>query len=243
MSAKLPVLLYGVLAYVFFLGTFLYAIWFVWTLDRPQPPPESLARNLLINAGLLALFAVQHSAMARPAFKRVWTRVIPTVIERSTYVVAASAALLLLIVAWQPLPAEIWRVESAVGQRVLQGLFWAGWGIVLGTTILIDHGELFGLKQVINYWQGKPPSSAPFVTPGPYGFVRHPLYFGFLVAFWSAPVMTAGHLFFAVMCTAYILVAIQFEEHDLITYYGDAYRRYRQQVSMLIPWPSKWKSS
>ena len=243
MSAKLPVLLYGVFAYVFFLGTFLYAIWFVWTLDRPQPPPESLLRNLLINAGLLALFAVQHSVMARPGFKRVWTRLVPPVIERSTYVVAASAALLLLIVAWQPLPAEIWNVGNPIGQRLLHVLFWAGWGMVLGTTFLIDHGELFGLKQVMNYWKGQPTSSAPFVTPGPYKFVRHPLYFGFLMAFWSTPVMTAGHLFFAVMCTAYILVAIQLEERDLITYYGDVYRRYRQQVSMLIPWPSKWKSS
>lgn len=233
-------LLYGVVCYLIFFPTFLYAIWFVWKLDVPRPAAPWL-RSLLINTGLLALFAVQHSVMARQWFKRRWTRLVPTPVERSTYVLVASAVLLLLLRNWQAMPQPIWTVENAAGRALLQGLFWLGWLIVLVSTFLIDHFELFGLKQVWRHWRKQPYEPATFRTPGFYKWVRHPLYLGFIIAFWSTPQMTLGHLYFAAMCTAYILVAIQFEERDLITFYGEAYRVYRSGVSMLTPWPKKSK--
>jgi protein-S-isoprenylcysteine O-methyltransferase Ste14 len=235
---KLLALLYGIVCYLFFFGTFLYAIWFVWKMDDAAeiaPWPQ----NVLINAGLLALFAVQHSVMARQWFKRAWTKIVARHLERSTYVLFASAALFLLIYFWQPLPKEIWRVENEIARMVLVVFFWLGWGIVLFSTYMIDHFDLFGLKQVWLYWNGREYEPPKFKTPGLYKWVRHPLYLGFLIAFWSAPTMTAGHLFFAVMTTGYILLAIQFEERDLEEIHGEAYRVYRSGVSMLTPWPRK----
>jgi protein-S-isoprenylcysteine O-methyltransferase Ste14 len=235
---KLLAVVYGVVCYLCFFATFLYAIWFVWKMDEAAeatPWPQ----NLLINAGLLALFAVQHSVMARQWFKRAWTKVVAPAVERSTYVLFASAALFLLVYFWQPMPTVIWSVESEIARLVLQLFFWLGWGIVLVSTVLIDHFDLFGLKQVWLYWKGREYEPPKFRTPGLYKWVRHPLYLGFLIAFWCAPKMTAGHLFFAVMTTAYILLAIQFEERDLMEVHGEAYRVYRSGVSMLTPWPRK----
>ncbi|HTU32192.1 MAG TPA: isoprenylcysteine carboxylmethyltransferase family protein [Candidatus Acidoferrum sp.] len=231
-------LLYGVVCYFVFLAVFLRAIWFVWTMDSAAPA-ASWFRAVLIDAGLLAAFALQHSVMARQGFKRVWTRVIPKPVERSTYVLFASLVLLAAVEFWQPLPGTAWHVQSQSAVILLNALFWFGWLLILACTFLIDHFDLFGLKQVWRYWHGVPSEPPTFKTPGPYRFVRHPLYLGFLIAFWSAPVMTSGHLFFAVMCTGYIVVAIQFEERDLVRFYGEQYRIYRSAVSMLVPWPSK----
>lgn len=230
------VLLYGSLCYLIFFATFLYAIWFVWTMDEAQVAAGSVVQALLVNAVLLSIFALQHSIMARSWFKRAWTRVIAPPIERSTFVLAASLALLAVVVLWQPMPELVWQVENVTAILVLQVLFWIGWGIVLATTFLIDHFDLFGLKQVWFYFTNRPYSHLTFRTPGPYNYTRHPLYLGFIIAFWSAPTMTQGHLFFSIVTTAYILVAIQFEEHDLVTYFGDQHRTYRREVSMLIPW-------
>ena len=231
-------LLYGLACYLVFFGTFLYSIWFVWTLDQPRPE-ASLGQALLVNTGLLLLFALQHSGMARQGFKRAWTKIIPQPIERSTYVLASSLALFALAYFWQPIPTVIWEVEANAGRIILQGLFWAGWAIVLATTFLIDHFDLFGLKQVWTHWRGQEFKPPTFVIPGPYKLVRHPLYLGFLIAFWSAPRMTLGHLYFAAVTTAWILVAIHWEERDLVTIHGEQYKVYRSGVSMLVPWPGK----
>ena len=237
---RLSILLYGLVCYAIFLGTFLYAIWFVYTMDAA---PERLARplltRLLIDAGLLSVFALQHSIMARQGFKRAWIRLVPSAAERSTYVLLSSLALLLLIRFWEPIGGPVWKVANPTGITALHVLALVGWGIVLVSTFLIDHFELFGLKQVWSAFTGKEFKSAGFRTPGPYRFVRHPLYVGFIVAFWSAPTMTAGHLFFAIMTTAYILVAIQLEERDLLKFHGDLYRSYQSSVSMITPWPPK----
>jgi protein-S-isoprenylcysteine O-methyltransferase Ste14 len=231
-------LVYGGVCYLCFLGTFLYAIWFVWKMDEPKEA-AAWPQNVLINAGLLAVFAVQHSLMARQWFKKAWTRLVPPPVERSTYVLFASAALFLVVRYWQPMTTEIWNVENEIGKLVLQGFFWLGWLIVLASTYLIDHFDLFGLKQVWMYWKGKEYEPPKFRTPGLYNWMRHPLYFGFLIAFWSTPRMTSGHLFFSVMTTAYILLAIQFEERDLVQQHGEMYQTYRSGVSMLMPWPRK----
>lgn len=235
---RILTLLYGVACYLIFLAVFLYAIWWVWTLDAPRPEVP-LARALGIDTALLLLFAVQHSGMARQGFKRAWTRIVPPSIERSTYVLAASLALLVLIVFWQPVPTIIWQVDSAAGQAVLHGLFGAGWLLVLVSTFLLDHADLFGLRQVWNYWRGQAYQPPAFRTPSMYKLVRHPIYLGFLLAFWSAPRMTLGHLYFAAVTTAWILVAIQLEERDLITIHGEQYKLYRSGVSMLVPWPAR----
>jgi methanethiol S-methyltransferase len=231
-------LLYGIACYVFFLAVFFRAIWFVWTMDTLEPR-SSLTSALLINAGLLSAFAVQHSGMARQGFKRIWTKIVPQPLERSTYVFAASFVLLLLVEFWQPLPGVIWTVHNAAVVKALQAFFWFGWALLFVCTLLIDHFDLFGLKQVRSYWRNEPYQPPAFRTPGPYRVVRHPLYLGFLIAFWSAPRMTSGHLFFAVMCTGYILVAIQLEERDLVDFHGETYRAYRSDVSMLVPLPGK----
>ncbi len=233
-------LLYGVVCYLVFFGTFLYAIWFVWKLDAPRAAAP-WSRSLLINTGLLALFAVQHSVMARQWFKRGWTRLVPPPVERSTYVLLASGVLLLLCRSWQAMPTPLWSVENSAGRLILHSLFGVGWLIVLVGTFLIDHFDLFGLKQVWTYWRGQTYQAPAFRTPGLYKWVRHPIYMGFIIAFWSTPQMSLGRLYFAAMCTAYILVAIQFEERDLITAHGEAYRIYRSGVSMLTPWPKKAK--
>ncbi len=238
---KTLALLYGILSYLVFFGTFLYAFWFLWSMDAGRPA-SPLTRALLINAGLLGLFAVQHSVMARQWFKNAWTKIVPPPMERSTYVLFASLLLLALIRFWQPLPTVIWEVENTPGRFLLRALFVLGWLLVLVSTFLIDHFELFGLKQVWSYWRGRPFQPPAFKTPGLYRFVRHPLYLGWIIAFWSTPLMTLDHLFFAVITTAYILLAIQFEERDLARFHGEAYKAYRSRVSMLVPWPSKRKA-
>ena len=234
-------LLYGTVCYFIFFGTFLYAIWFVWTLDRPQEGGP-LTNALLINTGLLLLFAIQHSVMARQGFKRAWTKIVPQPIERSTYVLATCVALLALITFWQPMTTVIWEVEASAAQMVLHVLFGLGWVTVLVSTFLIDHFELFGLKQVWRHWKNQTVEAPAFKMPGLYRFVRHPIYLGFLVAFWSAPLMTLGHLYFAGVITAWVLLAIQLEERDLINSHGEQYKVYRSGVSMLVPWPSKRKT-
>jgi protein-S-isoprenylcysteine O-methyltransferase Ste14 len=231
-------LAYGIVCYLIFFAVFLSAIWFVWTMDRLSSA-EPLSRALLIDTLLLGLFAVQHSGMARQGFKRVWTHIVPLPLERSTYVLVASAALFALVYFWEPMPALVWEVSLGPAVMLLKVLFWVGWGILLISTFLIDHFDLFGLKQVWRYSRNLPYEPPMFATPGFYRVVRHPIYVGFLVAFWSAPRMTLGHLYFALMCTAYILLAIQFEERDLITYFGEQYKIYRSGVSMLVPWPHK----
>jgi len=234
------VLVYGVAAYLVFFGTFLYAIWFVYKMDDLNAGASaSRFERLAIDALLLSVFALQHSIMARQWFKRAWTKVVPKEAERSTYVLFASLALLLLITFWRPLLTTIWRVENPAGVAVLRGMFALGWLLVLTSTFLIDHFDLFGLKQVWTFFNGGKYQPPQFRTPGPYRLVRHPIYLGFILAFWGAPHMTAGHLFFAVMTTAYILIAIQFEEHDMIAFHGDQYRRYKQAVSMLLPFRRK----
>lgn len=238
---RLLVLLYGTVCYFLFLGTFLYAIWFVWTLDRPQEGGP-LTNALLINTGLLLLFATQHSVMARQWFKRAWTKLVPQPIERSTYVLATSVVLLALFHLWQPMTAVIWEVETKAAQMALHLLFGAGWLLVLLSTFLIDHFDLFGLKQVWTHWRSQPYQPPAFQTPAFYKFVRHPLYLGFIIAFWSAPLMTLGHLYFAGVTTAYVLLAIQFEERDLVRIHGEDYKVYRSGVSMLVPWPGKRKA-
>lgn len=231
-------LLYGVVCYAVFLYVFLRAIYFVWTMDH-LPANISLRRALFINAGLLTAFAVQHSGMARQGFKRAWTRVVPPLLERSTYVLMASLLLLALVVFWQPLPGSVWVVENPIARLTLEVLFWCGWMLVLLCTLLIDHADLFGLKQSWSYALSRTYAPPKFGTPGPYRVVRHPLYLGFLIAFWSAPRMASGHLFFAVMCTVYILVAIQLEERDLVALHGSEYAKYRAFVSMLLPVPRR----
>ena len=236
---RITVFTYGVICYAIFIATFLYTIGFVGNLVVPKSidstPSGTLGQALLINAVLLGIFSIQHSVMARPGFKRWWTRFVPQPVERSTYVLFSSLALILLFAYWQPIGGVIWQVQNPVGQAVLYGLCVLGWGIVLVATFLINHFDLFGLRQVWLYLRGKEYRPLPFGTPGPYKLVRHPLYVGFLIAFWVTPTMTAAHLFFAVMTTAYMLIAIRFEEHDLVAEHGARYSEYRQQVPMLIP--------
>ena len=203
------------------------------TLDGPAAGP--FWQSLLINTGLLGLFAVQHSVMARPWFKRAWTKFVPKPVERSTYVLFSSLALTLLFWQWRPMGGVIWSVEDPVGVAVLYGLFAFGWGLVLVTTFLINHFDLFGLRQAWLFLQGKPYTRLEFKTPALYRIVRHPLYVGWFFAFWMTPTMTVAHLLFALATTAYILIAIQFEERDLVTEHGEAYDNYRKQVPMLIP--------
>jgi protein-S-isoprenylcysteine O-methyltransferase Ste14 len=232
--------IYGLVVYVVFLGTFLYAIGFVEnvlvpkSIDGPRAGGPA-ATALLIDAALLGLFAVQHSVMARPAFKRWWTRIVPRSVERSTFVLFASIALLLLCWQWRPMAGDVWMVDRPTVAHVLAGISWFGWTLVLVSTFLISHLELFGLAQVLARLRGRQSPEPTFRTPGLYRYVRHPIYLGFILAFWSTPTMTVGHLVFSVATTGYILLGIWFEERDLVAHFGDRYRRYREQVGMLLP--------
>jgi len=239
---RLVAVIYGALCYAFFLSVFLYAIGFVGNLLVPTSidvgPESPLAEALIIDVVLLGVFAFQHSIMARPAFKRWWTRFIPEPIERSTYVLFASSALALLLWQWRPITPVVWSLDG-VAAIVMQVVFWAGWALVLLSTFLINHFELFGLRQVWQNLTRAKRSDPAFRTPLFYRVVRHPLYLGFILAFWATPVMTAGHLLFAAATTAYILIAIQLEERDLISVFGQTYTDYRKRVSMLIPLPRR----
>ena len=235
---RLAAFLYGIFAYLIFLLTFLYAVAFVGNFAVPRtidvPAGRATLVAALIDLVLLGIFAVQHSVMARPGFKRAWTRIVPVAIERSTYVLFSSLALALLFWQWRALPGVVWEVTGA-WRTLLLFVFWFGWLTVLFSTFLVNHFDLFGLRQVTGYLRGQPPPPAHFVTPLLYRLVRHPLYLGFVLAFWGTPRMTQGHLLFALATTAYILVAIKLEERDLIGVFGDTYREYRRRVPMLVP--------
>jgi protein-S-isoprenylcysteine O-methyltransferase Ste14 len=237
---RLTAFLYGLVSYVVFFASFLYAIGFVEGLVVPKtidggaivPSAEALVVNLL----LMSLFAIQHSVMARPQFKQWWTRVVPKSVERSTYVLFSSLALVLLFWQWRPMPAVIWQIGNPQVAMAVVGLSLVGWLIVLTSTFLINHFELFGLHQVANNLTGRAMPAPNFRTPLYYKFVRHPIYLGFIIAFWAAPTMTMGHLLFAAVTTAYIFVGIALEERDLVVVFGDEYRRYKNRVSMIVPW-------
>jgi len=237
---KLTAFLFGAVAYVTSLFTILYAIGFVAGLVVPKAidsgAEPSIFEALVVNLALMSLFAIQHSVMARRSFKEWWMHFIPKSVERSTYVLFSSLALLLLFWQWRPMPAVVWHVTEPEMAGAILGLSMVGWVIVFTSTFLINHFELFGLHQVANNLAGREMSPPVFRTPFLYNFVRHPIYLGFIIAFWAAPTMSAGHLLFAAVTTAYIFVGIMLEERDLIGMFGEEYRRYRQRVSMLIPW-------
>jgi methanethiol S-methyltransferase len=247
MLKRIAFFAYGSLSYSIFFGTFLYALAFVGNLGVPTAldgaPSGPLAVAFLIDVGLLALFAVQHSVMARKGFKDWWTRVVPKPLERSTYVLFSSLALIVLFWQWRPLGGVVWSVEDPFGRFVLHGLFGFGWALVLLSTFLINHFDLFGLRQVWLYLRARPYTTLTFGTPGPYRLVRHPLYVGWLFAFWSTPTMTLAHLLFSIATTGYILIAIQFEERDLVREHGNAYEGYRKSVPMLIPFTRRPQGS
>jgi methanethiol S-methyltransferase len=238
-TKRVLVFIYGVVSYAVFLATFLYAVGFIGgfavptRLDGASRGP--LATALAVDVALLTVFALQHSVMARKGFKDAWTRVVPPAAERSTYVLFSSLALLLMFWQWRPIGGVVWSVEGAAGRAVLYGLFAFGWAVVLACTFFINHFDLFGLRQIWLHLTGRPYTGLRFVTPGPYRLVRHPLYLGWLFAFWATPTMTAAHLLFAVATTAYILIAIQLEERDLVREHGSSYERYRRAVPMLWP--------
>ena len=239
MFKRITFFAYGTLSYLVFFATFLYAIGFIGNFGVPRTldgtPNGPLAVAFAIDVALLTLFAVQHSMMARKWFKDWWTRIVPRPLERSTYVLFSSVALILLFWQWRPLGGVVWSIEDPVGRVVLRALFAFGFALVLVSTFLINHFDLFGLRQVWLYLLGRPYSALQFGTPGPYRLVRHPLYVGWLFAFWCTPTMTLAHLLFSVATTGYILIAIQLEERDLVREHGDTYKAYRRSVPMLVP--------
>lgn len=241
---RIFVLIYGVICYVIFFVTFLYAIAFVGNFIVPRSIDAGgdavpLMTALLINIVLLSVFAIQHSVMARPAFKKWWTQIVPRSIERSTYVLLSSLALILLFWQWRPMTDIIWDVQNVTGQYVLLAIFFLGWGIVLLSTFLINHFDLFGLRQVYLYSKHQEYTNVGFKEVFLYKIVRHPIMLGFIIAFWATPKMTAGHLLFAAVTTVYVLVAIQIEERDITSVHGDDYKDYRKRVSMILPIPKK----
>jgi protein-S-isoprenylcysteine O-methyltransferase Ste14 len=229
---------YGIACYGIFFVTFLYLIGWVTNLVVPTSIDTGAAHNpvvaFVVDLALIAIFGLQHSVMARPGFKAAWTRVVPQPIERATYVLASSAAVVLLLVFWRPIPAAIWHVEGAAAVALQAGSL-LGFGIVLYTTFLIDHFDLFGLRQVFLAWRGRPYTEKRFVTPSLYRFIRHPLYVGWMVSFWSTPTLTLGHALFASAMTTYILIAIRYEERDLAAVLGEPYRRWRATTPMFVP--------
>ena len=235
--------IYGVVAYGFTLGALLYLIGFVGNLIVPKSIDSGTAGPLLesviVNTMLIGLFAIQHSVMARQGFKRWWTRIVPSSVERSTYVLSTSLVLLILYWQWQPIPGPVWTVQDPIIAGAIDGIFWLGWVVLVASTFMLNHFELFGLSQVFARLFGKQPSDAKFRTPLLYRRVRHPIYLGILLAVWATPAMTVGHLLFSVLITGYILIGIQLEEHDLIQQFGDQYRRYRQHAAMLVPLPGR----
>ena len=241
--SKVLEFIYGIVCYVVFLLSFIYAIGFVGNMVVPKSIDSgfvsSTAQSLIVNLILLGLFAVQHTIMARPRFKQWWTKSIPIQIERSTFVLIASLLLFLLYWQWRPMTTLIWSVEHSVIKAVLLALFWIGWATVLISTFMIDHFDLFGLRQVYLHLRSQEYHHAKLMTTGMYKYVRHPIMLGFIVAFWATPYMTSGHLLFAIATTAYIIIGIQFEEHDLKHFLGKDYEDYRRRVSMLIPWREK----
>jgi protein-S-isoprenylcysteine O-methyltransferase Ste14 len=231
--------MFGTMTYTMFLGVFLYAAAFVIGLPVPKtmngPMTYSLSEAMPVNLMLVLLFGLQHTIMARPGFKRVWTRVIPSAVERNVYVLMTNLALLLLFWQWRPIDMYVWNFSDGLMMTIGYSIGIAGWLTVLVTTFLINHFDLFGLRQAWMYFRGRPYKQLPFVMPGPYRIVRHPLYVGWLMAFWGTPVMSVAHLMFAMGMTIYILIAIQYEEPDLMEYHGEKYRKYRESVPMLIP--------
>lgn len=243
MPGRAAILLYGVVAYLAFFGTILYAIGFVgnWVVPKSIDSGEagSTGAALLINALLLSVFVVQHTIMARPAFKKWVTQFIPAAIERSTFVLLASASLILVFAFWHPLPTVLYDLSDTWANWPLIFLSVLGWAMVFGSSFIINHFDLFGLRQVWLYWRGVPYTHVPFRIVSVYKYVRHPLMVGFLIAFWVTPVMTVGHLFFAVMTTGYILMGVWFEERDLIAHFGEKYLGYRRRVRAFVPIPRK----
>jgi protein-S-isoprenylcysteine O-methyltransferase Ste14 len=230
---------YGAAAYLLFFAAFLYLVGFVGNLLVPRTVdhglPAPIGQAVLVDVLLVGAFGVQHSVMARPTFKAWWTRFVPTSIERSTYVVLSSAVLVLLYWQWRTIPAVIWDVRAPAGRLVVWAVFWLGWAIALASTFMVSHFDLFGLRQVYLAWRGKPYTHIGFHARFLYRLVRHPLMLGFLIAFWAAPTMTAGHLLFSIAMTGYILIAVQLEERNLVAALGDQYRNYRRDVPMLVP--------
>jgi protein-S-isoprenylcysteine O-methyltransferase Ste14 len=246
MLRRVLFLVYGIVAHVMFVGVVVYMIGFIGNIGVPKSidsePTSPLWFALLVNASLIGLFGVQHSVMARPTFKRWWTRIIPEPIERSTYVLLSNLLLALLMWKWEPMGGVIWNVTEPVTRALLVSLFLSSWLLIVFASLLINHFDLFGTRQVWLHFRGRPYTHLPFRTPMLYAYVRHPLYVGWIMAFWITPTMTVAHLVFATLLTAYILIAVRFEERNLIEAHGPAYADYRRRVGMFVPNPAIGKS-